>query len=50
MLVVVTLEAVEQLLKSNKVDFSCPPCLEMLTISVLLVSVTNVRAPYPAVI
>ena len=50
MLVVVTLEVVGQLQKSYKVGSFGPLCLEMLTNSVLLVSVVNVRVPCPVVI
>ena len=50
MLVVVTLEFIGQLLKSYKVGSFGRLCLEMLTNSVLLVSVVNVRVPYPVVI
>ena len=43
MLVVVTLEAIEQLLKFCKVGSFCPLYLEMLIISVLRGSIVNVR-------
>ena len=50
MVVVVTLEVVGQLLKSYKVGSFGPLCLEMLSNSVLLVSVVNVRVPCPVML
>ena len=49
-LVVVTLEVVRQLPKSYKVGSSGPLYLEMLTDSVLRVSIVNVQVPCPVVI
>jgi len=50
MFVVVTLEVIGQLLKSYKVGFIGLLCFVMLIVSVLLVSIVNVRAACPIMI